>query len=127
MLVGLHCHTQKNITTLMMEQATRNLKKFFFVGVTERFREGIFAFHKIMNTGSEPSHAELEIRRSGAYSKKDQEICYQWMKDNNFEDPYDNEIYELASTLFNQTMQDIAVGNMTRWNTRRFRRRLRLR
>ena len=107
MLTGYHCHEQVNVTAGMLKQAITTLKKFYFVGVTDRFREAVEVFHKLVNTGSKPSSIELAVYRGGAYSPEDRAACEQWMAANKYEDPYDAAIYKLATELFNQTFKRV--------------------
>lgn len=110
MLNGLECHEQVELTPKMVERALARLRKFIFVGVTDRYAEGVKAFHIVMQQGTKPSKLELANHRSGVYPKADKEACLQWMRDTGFEDPYDNRVYQVATELFNHTLWEIEHG-----------------
>ena len=110
MLNGFECHEQVNVTAKMVEQAVSRLRRFLFVGVTDRYAEGVEAFHIVMQHGTRPSKFELENHRGGAYPQEDKQACLQWMLDTGFEDPYDDVIYRVAQELFNGTLLAIKHG-----------------
>jgi hypothetical protein len=118
MLAGYECHEQVKITDRMMEMAMKRLRAFLFVGVTDRYAEGVRAFHTLSKRGTSPVAAELRIyRAAGSYTKQDdkwvntvgetKKAMYAVFDELNWSDPFDAKIYEIAEEMFNKTLRQI--------------------
>ena len=113
MLLGFQCYSdylskQSSFNVTALHTAKQRLQQFFFVGIFEHYEESIRLFHLIANVSTKPHWTELRKQR---ITKVDAKIRSIIMKNvtQSFVDPYDDELYALATALFSKTKQNNLV------------------
>ena len=111
MLLGYQCYSdylskQSSFNETALHEAKQRLRQFFFVGIVEQYEESIRLFHIAANVSTQPHWTELRKQR---VTKVDAEIRSIIMKNvtQSFVDPYDDELYALATTLYSKTKRKL--------------------
>lgn len=110
MLLGYKCHFPYNITQAGLSLAIDRLKSFLFVGVQERYADGVRAFHEIMQQDTKPAAVELEVHRGGRASDDKKAMLTRWLNDTGWTDPFDSVLHKNAEELFESTVSVIRAG-----------------
>ena len=109
MLLGYECLSgflsrDQPFNQTALDIALQRLRTFFFVGIFEDYEASLQLFHQVANASTVPHWTELTKSR---VSSADQGIL-QYIVQNissHYIDPYDDQVYDLAQNLFEQSKQ----------------------
>ena len=114
MLLGYHCYSdylskQSSFNETALHTAKQRLKQFLFVGIFEHYEESIRLFHIIANTSTQPHWTEHRKQRVTTINPEIRSFLIKNVTQS-FVDPYDDELYALATERFLKTRKAYQRG-----------------